>query len=244
MLSNEELIALLFRVLQERNIKRFRFASEIGVAPETVSRWKKSGRLSQTNREQIAAWLASCGISVQNEERKMRASGHTPSGVVPNARMEVPAPVFVPLLTVAQAATIGANCRGPEIIEDGAESGFMHPQPEDFAILVSGTSMMPWYPPGTQLLVGKGERPRTGDRVAAMLADYEEPVFKVFIDRGETFELLSINQQDGIPPIVLDKMDHSTWFWCWPIKESKRDERALDAAMREFGINHFWEKLS
>lgn len=155
---------------------------------------------------------------------------------------DVPAPVFVPLLTVAQAASVQASPFGPaQNIEEGAQSGFMNPKPGDFAIVVSGRSMMPWYPPGTHILVGRDEIPKTGDRVVAMLAGNSEPIFKVFIDHGESFDLLSINKVDGIKSIHLNKMDRTEWYWCWPIKESKRNERDLDNAMKEFGIHHFWE---
>ena len=53
--------------------------------------------------------------------------------------------------------------------------------------------------------------------------------------------MLSINEKYGIPPIYMNKMARDEWYWVWPIIESKRNERVLDAAMKEFGIHHFWE---
>ena len=73
---------------------------------------------------------------------------------------------------------------------------------------------------------------------------WEHPQICLHLDHGDTFELLSINSRDGLPPIRLNKMDRTEWYWCWPIKESKRNERDLDAAMKEFGIHHFWENHS
>ena len=238
MLEDKELISLLYQVIARDSLKLASVSADLGTAPETISRWKKSGKLGRSNRDLLAIWLASKGIDLDAELLK-RTMKKRPG----DCSFNVPAPVFVPLLTVAQAASVQASAFGPaaQNIEEGAQSGFMNPKPGDFAIVVSGRSMLPWYPPGTHILVGRDEIPKTGDRVVAMLEGNSEPVFKVFADHGDTFELLSINSRDGLPPIRLNKMDRTEWYWCWPIKESKRNERDLDAAMREFGIHHFWE---
>ncbi|MEI3002747.1 MAG: S24 family peptidase [Victivallis sp.] len=153
--------------------------------------------------------------------------------------------VAVPLLSVAQAMEMqpATHPFGDKLAELGTNefSYFSTAKPGDFAVLITGVSMMPWYPPGTRVLVGRDEVPRTGQRVIATLADYSEPVFKVFVDLDETrFALLSINKNEGCPPIILEKMSRD-WFWVWPIKESLRNEDAIDIAMREHGIHHFWE---
>ena len=102
--------------------------------------------------------------------------------------------------------------------------------------------MLPWYPPGTRVLIGRGEKPRTGDRVIANIADFQEPVFKIYVDLGAEFALLSINAEDGLPPRKFDKMDKGeTWFWCWPVKESIRNERDMDEAMKQAGERHRWQ---
>lgn len=244
MLDDKELISLLYQTIARDSLKLASVSDDLGVAPETISRWKKSGKLGRSNRDALAVWLASKGVDLEAELMKNRPQSPFSSRRPAECSFDVPPPVFVPLLTVAQAAEVACHTSGDPAtnIQAGEQSGFMHPKPGDFAIVVSGSSMMPWYPPGTHILVGRDEIPKTGDRVAAMLAERTEPVFKVFIDHGDSFELLSINERDGLQPIRLNKMDRTEWYWCWPIKESKRDERALDAAMREFGIHHFWEK--
>ena len=205
MLDDKELISLLYQVIARDSLKLASVSADLGTAPETISRWKKSGKLGRSNRDLLAIWLASKGIDLDAELLK-RTMQKRPG----DCSFDVPAPVFVPLLTVAQAASVQASAFGPaaQNIEEGSQSGFMNPKPGDFAIVVSGRSMLPWYPPGTHILV---------------------------------FELLSINSRDGLPPIRLNKMDRTEWYWCWPIKESKRNERDLDNAMKEFGIHHFWE---
>lgn len=205
-------------------------AAAIEVSRSSLFNWKNGKPISKRARVAMRTLIA----EPENSTPKKRPG---------DCSFDVPAPVFVPLLTVAQAASVQASAFGPaaQNIEEGSQSGFMNPKPGDFAIVVSGRSMLPWYPPGTHILVGRDEIPKTGDRVVAMLEGNSEPVFKVFVDHGDCFELLSINSRDGLPSIRLNKMDRTEWYWCWPIKESKRNERDLDAAMKEFGIHHFWE---
>ena len=223
----------LFRRFEEYFTDRgwtFDLAAEaINVSRSTLFNWKNGKPISKRGRMAMLAMIAEPG-----EMAKQTHPG--------NCSFDVPPPVFVPLLTVAQAATVQPAPFGPPSnIEEGEKSGFISAREGDFAIVVSGRSMMPWYPPGTHLLVRRGELPKTGDRVVAMLEGNTEPIFKVFIDLGDKFGLLSINQSEGIDPIWLNKMDRESWYWVWPIIESKRDERALDAAMKEFGVRHFWE---
>ena len=205
-------------------------AAAINVSRSSLFNWKNGKPISKRARMAMRMLVAEPEKSVPQKRPG-------------DCSFDVPPPVLVPLLTVAQAASVQAAPFGPPAnIEAGEQSGFISAREGDFAIVVAGRSMMPWYPPGTQVLVRPGELPKTGDRVVAMLAQNEEPLFKVFIDLGDTFGLLSINEKYGIAPIYINKMARDEWYWVWPIIESKRNERALDAAMRDFGIHHFWEE--
>lgn len=227
--EQEELLDALSSYIKREHITGKDVAAMLGVSANTITNWRKGGTMSVSSRRLVS--------------KLVKDFRNVPSKRPGDCSYDVPPPVFVPLLTVAQAASVQASAFGPaaQNIEEGAQSGFMNPKSGDFAIVVSGRSMLPWYPPGTHILVGRDEIPKTGDRVVAMLEGNSEPVFKVFVDHGDTFELLSINSRDGLPPIRLNKMDRTEWYWCWPIKESKRNERDLDNAMKEFGIHHFWE---
>lgn len=156
--------------------------------------------------------------------------------------------VAVPTLTVAQAMEITPQNHPfgnslASFIEETPPSYFSTAKPGDFAVIVSGSSMEPWYPQGTRLLVGRDEIPKTGQRVIANIADYSEPVFKIFVDVDtERFALLSINRIEGHKPMYFNKMARDEWYWVWPIKASTRIEDDLDAAMSKHGIHHFWEK--
>jgi len=148
----------------------------------------------------------------------------------------------VPVCSLAQAAQIVSNPVAAAADDFEKTALFVSPKQGDFAVVVTGSSMSPWYPPGTRVLVGKDEIPHTGDRVIALIADRMEPVFKVFVDLGGKFALLSINRKDGIGELLFDKMEKgSTWFWVFPIKESLRNEQDLDKAMKNAGIRHFWQ---
>lgn len=246
--EQEKLLDALSAYMIREHLTAKEIAVMLGVSANTITNWRKGGTMSVSNRRTVSRLVEDySNLKITSESGTpvpLLTAQQPPPRRPSECSFDVPPPVFVPLLTVAQAATLQAAPFGPSApsIEDGEQSGFINAKPGDFAIVVSGSSMMPWYPPGTHILVGRDEIPKTGDRVAAMLAERTEPVFKVFIDHGDSFELLSINERDGLQPIRLNKMDRTEWYWCWPIKESKRDERALDAAMREFGIHHFWEK--
>ena len=109
----------------------------------------------------------------------------------------------------------------------------------DFVLRVSGESMMPWYPPSTLILARPNERPKTGDRVIAVLGD-GSVVFKVFAEKGDFFYLLSVNETDG-QDFKFQKSDFTAIRAIYLVIQSMRDERALDRAMDEKGISHFWE---
>jgi len=225
----------LIDFLQTNRIEQKEFAKMIGKSEVTISRWLNSDKkLSDANINAI-----SFIIKIYSANRDLK--------IEPNAIFCADDEfVSVPLLSVAQAAELSArgaisdlspNCGDSANFSKGwAKNG-------DFAVIVSGRSMCPWYPEGTRVLVGRGEIPRTGDRVVCMLSERSEPVFKVYIDLESRFALLSINKDQGTEPIIIDKMDSGAFFWCWPIKASVRDERAIDAAMKHAGVLHFWESM-
>lgn len=109
----------------------------------------------------------------------------------------------------------------------------------DFVVRVSGESMLPWYPPNTLILARPNERPKNGDRVIAVLAD-GSVVFKVFAENGDYFYLMSVNDTDG-RDFKFCKNDYAAVRAIYLVIQSMRDERALDRAMNQKGISHFWQ---
>lgn len=146
----------------------------------------------------------------------------------------------VPVIGFAAAAT--ANPALMPIAEFASEyaddyQAFPLAQPGDFCLVVSGDSMLPWYPEGTRLLC-RPCRPGRGQRVVAVLGS-GEVVFKVFVEKDDKFCLFSINE-DG-QDYVFSKTDYTAVRAIYPIIESIRDEQAIDKAMRSSGIRHRWE---
>ena len=100
--------------------------------------------------------------------------------------------------------------------------------------------MLPWYPPNTLILARPNERPKNGDRVIAVLAD-GSVVFKVFAENGDYFYLMSVNDTDG-RDFKFRKNDYAAVRAIYLVIQSMRDERALDRAMDQKGIAHFWQE--
>lgn len=110
----------------------------------------------------------------------------------------------------------------------------------DFAIRVSGSSMMPWYPPKTLLLVRPYQDIQQGKRVVAVL-DNGEILFKIFArTKDNRIALMSINDEEG-QDFFFPSSGKGIRYICRVI-QSIRNEDDLDDAMRESGIHHRWEE--
>jgi len=150
-----------------------------------------------------------------------------------------------PVISLAAAVEASGVAYVPidEYAERNAEYrlSFSEGKPGDFVIRVSGDSMLPWYPPGTYILVRPGSTVKTGDRCVAVLAD-GEVVFKVFVERKTTWLLAAINGEGG-KTYVFEKNDVKAVLGIYKVIQSMRKEEDLDKAMQESGKHHFWEML-
>ena len=128
-----------------------------------------------------------------------------------------------------------------EYAEEHAEDRvyFKSARPGDFAVIIRGNSMSPWYPDGTMVLVAKGEIPRHGKRVVAKLLN-GDVVFKIFLDCGSKIILKSINDHEGID-LEFEKTAQFA-AWIWPVRESIRNEDDLDLEMTAHNIPHRWQE--
>lgn len=145
---------------------------------------------------------------------------------------------------ISEAAAAGCNTSYVPIAEYAKENSedlrfFDLGQPGDVVIRVSGESMLPWYPPGTLVLVRPNKRPKNGQRVVAILED-GEVIFKVFSETKNHFHLLSLNSHDG-KDFHFEKNDCRSIRSIWIVIQSARDEQELDKAMQDAGIHHSWE---
>lgn len=236
-ITDEQILETIANYLKQKLITWSDFADELGIARENLSRWRAGRPISPKIKKKLLGWLMPDLIANEQTEMAKKPGNVTFVNVAEKFKS-------VPLLTTAQAKELDPHGLGTvDDIPEGATIMFDNVENGDFAVQISGNSMMPWYPPGTRVLVTREWKPRTGDRVIASIADCTEPLFKVYIDMGGKFALYSISNRDGCDPIILDKMDRTeTWYWIYPIKSSFRDERAVDNAMKDYGVHHGWEK--
>ena len=111
---------------------------------------------------------------------------------------------------------------------------------DDFVIRVSGDSMLPWYPPGTLLLVRPYQDIQNGKRVVAVL-DEGEIIFKIFArTKDRDIALMSINDNDG-KDYLFPPSGQGIRYIC-RVVQSIRNEDDLDDAMMVSGIHNAWEK--
>lgn len=228
------------------------FARQTGTTQQAISKYisgvigKMSERTWRDLYPHIKQYLpADSNLSVPGGTVQAKPSGE--GGDMRTARHDVALPtgegamLKVPVIGFAAAAM--ANPALMPIAEFANENAddyqaFPLAQPGDFCLVVSGDSMLPWYPEGTRLLC-RACRPGRGQRVVAVLGS-GEVVFKVFVEKDDKFCLFSINE-DG-EDFVFSKTDYGAVRAIYSIIESIRDEQAIDKAMRSSGIRHRWEE--
>lgn len=64
MVTDMELIDSIYRYMSENKVRLAVVADALQVAPETISRWRKSGIIARKKKNQIAGWLASKGVNL------------------------------------------------------------------------------------------------------------------------------------------------------------------------------------
>lgn len=191
-----------------------------------------SGRVKSV---QTDTWNKLCDYFPEIDDRKKAL--HSECEMVTGAM-----PTY-PVISMAAAAEAAGVVYMPidEYAELYAEQrlSFSAGQPGDVVMRVAGDSMLPWYPPGTFLLIRPARGIRSGDRVVAILDD-GEVVFKVFVERKKTWMLVSINGDKG-RNYIFKKEDRQGVRAMYVVIQSMRHEKELDEAMREKGIHHSWE---
>lgn len=154
-------------------------------------------------------------------------------------------PRKVPIVSTAAAAEVNTSYFPlAEYADQYAEETAYFPAAieGDFVIRVQGESMKPWYPPGTLLLVRPHQHIRNGDRVVAVLGT-GDVLFKCFVERKKTIMLLSINGSEG-KNLEFQKTDFSAIRDLYKVIQTLKTEEILDDAMKENGVQHFWQKFT
>jgi len=232
----DQVRAAIGRVLIDKDMRETELAKAIGVSQRTVNCWKngKIKSISPRYWEKLEPYL----------RQYLGESPHTAHKIVSNAEFVAdPLPLY-PVISMAAAAEAAGSIYLP--IDEYATMyadeyvPFSQGRKGDFVIKVAGNSMMPWYPPGTCLLVRPFQRVKNGDRVVAVMTN-GDILFKCFVELEDAILLLSVNEDDGCK-IEVPKTDRCTIRALYKVIQSMRTEADLDEAMKETGKGHFWEK--
>ena len=112
----------------------------------------------------------------------------------------------------------------------------------DFVLRVTDETMMPWYPLKTLLLVRPNQHLQNGDHVIAVLHS-GQVVFRIFAEKANRFALFS-PPGDASGDLIFRKNDPEPLRAIYLVVQSRRDENALERAMKKKGGAGFWkEKL-
>ena len=147
---------------------------------------------------------------------------------------------FVPIISSAAAATCNPGITPLlDCVNAYSEdkTWFKQAKEGDFVIEVTGSSMSPWYPDGTLLLVRPYQELKNGQRVVAVL-DSGEIVFKIYAEKDDKICLFSIDK--GGRDFIFTRPLVPLRYICRVIA-SQRNEDDLDEEMRHVNIVHDWQ---
>lgn len=231
----DQVRAAIGRVLIDKDMRETELAKAIGVSQRTVNCWKngKIKSISPRYWEKLEPYL----------RQYLGEAPHTAHKIVSNAEfITEPLPTY-PVISLAAAAECNTAIMPMADFADANSEErmpFQDGRPGDVAIRIVGDSMEPWYPSGTLVLIRPGARLRSGDGVIAILAD-GSVVFKTYVERRNTFLLLSINEDNGCK-FEFNKSDHFAVRGLYLVVGSFRNEIKLRETMHANGKHHFWEK--
>ena len=229
-MNNDALIRLMTDYMRGENIDQSELARRLEVSAPTMTNWL-NGKHGITKKN-AAAIEYICRKYAKPEPKSSDVRPITSAG------MEVP------LISSAAAATCNPGMQPLlECVNQYSEEKvvFKQAKPGDFAIEVKGTSMSPWYPEGTLLLVRPYQDLRNGQRVVVVL-DEGEIIFKIYAEKGNKICLFSISGEGR--DYIFTKPRVPIRYICRVIA-SIRNEDDLDEEMSRQNIVHDWQvKLS
>lgn len=224
---------------KRRGLKQWEVGKALGVSKQLISAWENnSANIDPKHLDKLGEILG------MTEGELLNALSDNVFGKAAITETNVRQPTedgcFVPIITSAAAATCNPgmmpllDCVN-QYSED--KTWFKQAKDGDFVIEVTGTSMSPWYPDGTLLLVRPYQELKNGQRVVAVL-DSGEIVFKVYAEKDNQICLFSING-DG-KDYIFKKPIVPLRYICRVIA-SQRNEDALDEEMSHAHITHGWQ---
>lgn len=183
--------------LQRAKLSQTAAAEQIGVTPQSVNKWLKSGQIDKVNLAKLAditgftlKWFLQ-GPEEVNYQFDAESGLASFPGVRPSSRPMA----MIPLISYVQA---GAFCEAVDsLAPNDAEDWLPCPYPcghNTFALTVRGSSMEDEFFDGEIIFVDPDRQYRPGDFVIAKKPDQNEVTFKRLQKDGDSWYLKAMNK--------------------------------------------------
>jgi SOS-response transcriptional repressor LexA len=193
--------------LKRASLTQTAAAQRIGVTPQSVYKWIKTGQIDKTNLQKLAD-LTGLRIDWFLGENEKSWVPNDPDSLmlqIPGVRPTRQHVDLFPLISYAQAATLA----DPEerIAPADAEDWLPWPYPcsiSTYALPVRGTSMESEFFENEIVLVDPERAPKSGDFVIAKLERHREASLKKLLQEGDSLYLTAQNKSWPEPIVRLD----------------------------------------
>lgn len=221
----DDIRCALAAYLADQGLSASAFAERLGVGNSTVCKWLSTigfAEMHNSNWAKLKPLLApylSAAPAAPVPAPEVRPATRADLGLA------------VPLIGIAQAADFEAALQSlDDFVHDVADETripFPLAREGDVAVRVEGESMLPWYPPGTILLVRPTEFPQRGDIAVAKLHT-GAVVVKRYQRRQNVVTLESLNHGSAGETYTWHVKEQPGFVqWMWPVLQSIRDERGI-----------------
>lgn len=225
---------------KRQHLTQTELGKRLGVSKQLISAWENNA--ARIDPKHVDGLKSALGISEGEVLNIVADNAFFPSIVTNSGNVRAPGAegMFVPIISSAAAASCNPGLMPLlECVNQYSEETafFKQAKEGDFAIEVKGTSMSPWYPEGTLLLVRPYQDLHNGQRVVAVLDD-GEIVFKIYAEKNDKVCLFSISG-DG-QDFIFTRPQVRIRYIC-RVVASIRNEDDLDEEMKHQSIVHNWE---
>lgn len=246
---------IFLALLEQKGETQKDFAKNCGVSSQAISAWARGERNPKPSSVKRLAAALNCSVEdIVEFENKIELNAlrgdkfaeavleaeNKQENSQSNVREPDPDSMFVPVISSAAAASCNPGLMPMlDFVNQYSEEKIWFKQAKkgDFAIEVEGSSMSPWYPDGTILLIRPYQELSSGQRVVAVLDD-GSIIFKIYAEKDDKICLFSI---DGNGKDYVFTKPHIPIRFICRVIASQRDEDALDEEMRHRNLTHDWQ---
>lgn len=199
--------------LKRASLTQTAVAQSIGVTPQSVYKWIKTGKIDKVNLQKLADLT---GLRIEwflgtNEKSWIPNDPNSLMLQMPGVRPIMQSGALHPLISYAQAATLLDP--NEKIAPADAEDWLPWPYPcsnSTYALPVRGSSMENEFFENEIILVDPERPPKSGDFVVAKLELHREASLKKLLQEGDTLYLKAQNKDWPEPVVRLDE----SWKIC------------------------------